>query len=95
MFLIDKTFLGKSSVTVDFSAGDYTYAVPVGLKIGEVAALCLDARATGKLRFILEELLSLHEEFSKRLIDEPFVSVNGKKVSINTVINANSLIGLC
>ena len=95
MFLIDKTFLGKPSVTVDFSAGDYTYAVPVGLKIGQVAALCLDSRAVGKLRFILQELLSLHEEFSNKLIDEPFVSVNGKKVSINTVINADSIIGLC
>jgi len=95
MVLIDKTFLGKPSVTVDFSTGDYTYAVPVGLKIGEVAALCLDVRATGKLRFILQELLSLYEEFSNKLIDEPFVSVNEKKVSINTVINRDSIIGLC
>ena len=94
MFLIDKSFNGKQSIIVDFNTGDYTYKVPVGLKIGEVAALCLDSRATGKLRFVLEALLSLYEDFVVKLIDEPFVSVNKKMVSINTFINQDSVIEL-
>jgi len=53
-----------------------------------------DSRATGKLRFVLEALLSLYEDFVVKLIDEPFVSVNKKMVSINTVINQVSVIEL-
>ncbi len=92
MNIIDKSENSKETIIISF--GTVTrYRIPGDkYSIGVAAAVCLDTRARGKLRKILQEIIQLEFEYISGKIKEPFIKANGKSVSIKTILKENSII---